>query len=119
MKKLLLIAAILTGGLVSPAVAGGKTYIYKFQTHTIYVSCFRGPWREVIWDRPNAKFIDSLVDVGYDYPTAHAIAERVCRDDALVGNPEGLKSEMIRIFRESPEYRVHFHNTRLYKHVRQ
>lgn len=120
MKKLMLSAAILMG-LAAPAVAGGfgKTYTYKFQTATIVVSCFRGPWKEVIWDRPNSNFIDSLVNVGYDYPTAHAIAERVCRDDNLVGNKEGLKSEMIRIFRESPEYRVHFSGShKLHKHIK-
>ena len=63
----------------------------------IVVSCYRGPWKEVIWDRPNAVFVDSLASVGYDYPTAQAIATRICRDDALVGNPEALKATMRRI----------------------
>jgi len=103
MKKLL-IGAIALAGLAAPALAG-TAYAYKFKDHTIYVSCFRGPWKEVIWDRPNAKFVDSLVTLGYDYPTSHAIAERVCRDEALVFNPEGLKSEMKRIYADSPEYR--------------
>lgn len=118
MKKLMLAAAFLAGIAAPAAAKGNKVYHYTYQTHTIIVSCFRGPWTEVIWDRPNSRFIDSLVDVGYDYPTSHAIAERICRDDALVGNPEGMKSEMIRIFKESPEYRVHFSNGRLHKHVK-
>ena len=67
---------------------------------TITVSCWRGPWEEVIWDRPNAVFIDSLVNVGYSYERASAIAHRVCRDQDLVGNPEGLKSTMRRIYAE-------------------
>ncbi|MBY6091405.1 hypothetical protein [Maritimibacter alkaliphilus] len=105
MKKLLAGAAVALG-LATPAVAQSN-YAYTFpQTgHVVYVSCFRGPWKEVIWDRPNAKFVDSLRDLGYDYPNAHAIAERVCRDDALVFNKEGLKQEMIRIYYGSKAYR--------------
>ena len=64
------------------------------------MSCYRGPWEDVIWDRPNAVFIDSLVRIGYDFPTAHAVAERVCRDEALVNNSDGLRSTMLRIHRE-------------------
>lgn len=105
MKKLLLCAAMLAG-FAAPASAGSysKT-IYQFDHDVIIVSCFRGPWKDVIWDRPNSNFIDSLIKIGYDYPTSHAIAERVCRDDWLVDNKEGMKKEMIRIYRESPEYR--------------
>lgn len=66
----------------------------------IIVSCYRGPWKDVIWDRPNAVFIDSLVAIGYDFPTAQAIGTRVCRDDALVGDPEALKATMLRIWRQ-------------------
>lgn len=66
---------------------------------TITVSCFRGPWREVIIDRPNAVFVDSLVDVGYTYERAHAIATRICRDEELVGNPDAMREEMRRIYR--------------------
>lgn len=69
---------------------------------TVTVSCFRGPWEEVIWDRPNAVFVDSLVALGYDFPTAHAIAERVCRDEATVGDPEAAVAVMRRILAESP-----------------
>ncbi len=65
----------------------------------IIVSCYRGPWKEVIWDRPNAVFLDSLVAIGYDYSAAQAIGERVCRDRALVGNPSALKATMLRILR--------------------
>jgi len=100
MKKLMLCAAMMAG-LAAPASAGAYTKtIYQFEHAVIIVSCFRGPWKEVIWDRPNSNFIDSLVNIGYDYPTSHAIAERVCRDDWLVGNEDGLRSEMIRIYRE-------------------
>lgn len=65
---------------------------------TITVSCYRGPWKEVIIDRPNAVFIDSLVNAGYTYERAHAIGERVCRDEALVDNPGALAATMRRIY---------------------
>lgn len=106
MKKLV-IGVAMAAALASPALAGdyhhkhyshAKPDIARFQGGTIVVSCFRGPWKEVIWDRPNSNFVDSLVAIGYDYPNAHAIAERVCRDDELVNNPEGLKAEMRRIY---------------------
>ncbi|GGM05719.1 hypothetical protein [Pseudooceanicola nanhaiensis] len=105
MKKFILGAAM-AAALAVPASAGSysKT-IYQFSNDVIIVSCFRGPWKDVIWDRPNSNFIDSLIKIGYDYPTSHAIAERVCRDDWLVGNEDGMKQEMIRIYRESPEFR--------------
>ena len=79
MKKFILGAAM-AAALAVPASAGSysKT-IYQFSNDVIIVSCFRGPWKDVIWDRPNSNFIDSLIKIGYDYPTSHAIAERVCR----------------------------------------
>ena len=111
MKKALVLAAV-CAALAAPAMAGGKYHKkhnreYGPTDNTIVVSCFRGPWNEVIWDRPNAVFVDSLVAVGYESPTAHAIAERVCRDKALVGNPEGLKSTMRNIYRNRASHRKH------------
>ncbi|NCO22718.1 MAG: hypothetical protein GW905_12135 [Rhodobacterales bacterium] len=83
----------------------GHNYKYTMGTVTITVSCFRGPWREVIWDRPNAVFIDSLINAGYDHPTAFAIGQRICRDSALVGNLDRLRSEAIRVLQASPAHR--------------
>ena len=110
-KKLVLAATLTALGL--PALAGGSHYeqhhygSYGHSGNVIVVSCFRGPWNEVIWDRPNAIFVDSLVNVGYDFPTASAIAERVCRDQNLVGNPGALKSNMERIWRDPASHRRH------------
>ncbi|WP_323765592.1 hypothetical protein [Marinovum sp.] len=111
MKKAIVLAAVVAA-LAAPAIAGGKHHKkhhaeYGPTGNRIVVSCFRGPWNEVIWDRPNAVFVDSLVSVGYEYPTAHAIAERVCRDKALVGNPEGLKATMLSIYRDRASHRKH------------
>lgn len=69
---------------------------------TITVSCFRGPWDDVIWDRPEPVFVDSLVNAGYTYPESFAIAERVCRDSTGVGNPENLRATMLGIIANEP-----------------
>lgn len=69
----------------------------------VQVSCYRGPWKKAIWDRPNAIFIDTLVANGYRYATAEAIGERICRDQRLVGNSDGLAAEMTRILRTIPK----------------
>ncbi|SFD56288.1 hypothetical protein [Roseivivax sediminis] len=102
-----IIALAVAAFAAAPAVAGdyhrdtGHSDIKRFQGGTIVVSCFRGPWKDVIWDRPNSNFVDSLVAIGYDFPTAHAVAERVCRDDELVGNPEGMKQRMRQIYHDA------------------
>lgn len=71
---------------------------------TVTVSCFRGPWQEVIWDRPEPVFIDSLVGIGYTYPEAHAIGERVCRDATGVGNSANIRSTMLSIIESNPPH---------------
>lgn len=104
--KSTLIAAAVAAFAALPAFAdgpgthrhAGSGELPRFQGGQIVVSCFRGPWQDVIWDRPNSVFVESLVAIGYDYPTAHAVAERVCRDDRLVGNPDGLRRTMLEIY---------------------
>lgn len=99
--KASLIAALALPGMAQADHKTNKTAATK----QVVVSCYRGPWEDVIWDRPNAIFVDSLVNVGYDFPTAHAIAERICRDRLLVGDTDALKAEMQRILRERPARR--------------
>ncbi|MEX0285202.1 MAG: hypothetical protein AB3N23_11385 [Paracoccaceae bacterium] len=67
----------------------------------ITISCFRGPSSNVIWDRPNAVFIEDLVRFGYTYPQAHAIGERVCRDEYGVGQPQYLRTSLLQIMAET------------------
>ncbi len=74
------------------------------QGGVVVVQCFRGPWREVIWDHPEAQFTESLVAVGYDYPSALSIANRICRDITLVDDDAALKAAMERIIAEAPGY---------------
>ena len=81
----------------------------QVQRITVTVSCFRGPWQEVIWDRPEPVFIDSLVAAGYTFPEAHAISERVCRDSGGVDNPGHSRAVLAQIFRDSPPHATHQH----------
>lgn len=104
MKKF--VAAALCGAcLLGGATAASAT---QYQYHvvvnrvTVTVSCFRGPFSEVIWDRPNPVFIDSLVSIGYTFPEAHAIGERVCRDPSTVDRPDAAVAVMSRILTQNP-----------------
>ncbi|AHM04010.1 hypothetical protein roselon_01631 [Roseibacterium elongatum DSM 19469] len=87
------------------AIAQDHAYQLSTQRHVITISCYRGPWEDVIWDRPNPVFTDSLVSAGYTFPEAHAIAERVCRDPATVNRPNGMVNVMTRILSETPPRR--------------
>ncbi len=68
----------------------------------ITISCFRGPSSSVIWDRPNAVFVEDLVRHGYSYPQAHAIGERVCRDEYGVRQPDYMSTSLLQIMAETP-----------------
>ncbi len=72
------------------------------QGGVVTVSCFRGPLTVTAWDHPESIFVDSLVAVGYDYPSAWSIGDRICKDSTLVGNPEGLKAAMEQIIADAP-----------------
>lgn len=100
-----MVLAALAAGVAAPMALATAAQADSVRKVTITISCFRGPWEEVIWDRPNARFIESLVAAGYDFPTAHAIGERICRDEALVGNPDAAKDAMAKVMAEAPTYR--------------
>lgn len=85
-----------------PAAADSSAYRISGVTPVITISCYRGPWNDVIWDRPNPEFTDSLVSAGHTFPEAHAIAERVCRDPGAVGRPGVMRAAMTDILRTSP-----------------
>ena len=89
-------------GSGAPVAATGSHYPTVVNTIQVTVSCFRGPWQEVIWDRPNPVFIDSLVNVGYTFPEAHAIGERVCRDASTVDRPDRAVQVMHQIIAQNP-----------------
>ncbi|MBY6202083.1 hypothetical protein KUV65_11965 [Maritalea mobilis] len=100
-----LFAAICAAGLLGPvpsAVAQDHAYNVQAQRQVITISCYRGPWDDVIWDRPNPQFTDSLVAAGYTLPEAHAIGERVCRDPSTVHNPDGMIAVLNQIIAQSP-----------------
>ena len=78
---------------------------------TIAVSCYRGPWKDVIWDRPNPQFIGSLVAAGYSSATASSIATRVCRNPNFVDRPGAMANEVQWILQTVPlDGRVHQHS---------
>lgn len=94
--------AMLVAGSTAPATATNYEIRMVVNQVTITVSCFRGPFSDVIWDRPNPVFIDSLIDAGYTFPEAHAIGERLCRDPSTVDRPDAAVAVMERIIRENP-----------------
>lgn len=68
----------------------------------IRINCYRGPWRETIWDHPQGSFVDDLVTFGYDYANAEAIATRICKDENLVGDAEAQKTALLRAIAQTP-----------------
>ncbi|MEM6577453.1 MAG: hypothetical protein AAF678_03100 [Pseudomonadota bacterium] len=63
----------------------------------VLVSCYRGPWAQVIWDRANPEFVASLEANGMDAIEARVIADSICRDPRLVNNPEQMAAEVRRV----------------------
>ncbi len=102
--------AYLVAGIVlaSTVVASGSALAQQRPTkpgtdgYNITISCFRGPTRDVIWDRPNAVFVEDLVKVGYSYPQAHAIGERICRDEWGVGQHDYMRTSLLEIMAKTP-----------------
>ena len=68
----------------------------------IRVSCARYSLPGVIWDRPMPVFLDDLVAAGYTPERAYAIGNRVCRDEAGVGNTAVIGATMQNILRTEP-----------------
>lgn len=112
MKKLML-ATVAIAGLVGGASAHdrhshshshGHDHSHRLQASagtSIIVSCYRGPKKLVYWDRANPEFYDSLRAAGFSAPTAHAIGNRICRDQSLVDNLEAMKDEVRRVIRST------------------
>lgn len=99
-------------GLASPVLAEGGTWAARgaelaeaAPAGAVVVACYRGPLRDVIWDRPEIAFTDSLRRAGYDMAQAQAIAERVCRDPALVDDRAGLAALTQELMAQTPRAR--------------
>ncbi len=88
------LCAVAAAFLVMADTAKADTYIL--------VSCYRGPWNEVIWDKANPNFVDSLVQAGYSQQEATSIADYICRDPRLVDNPIALAKEVRAAMRAAP-----------------
>ena len=105
--KIAALAALAAVSLSAPALAHqththAHSHADVVQAPTVTVSCYRGPWEQIIWDHPQAPFTDSLVAYGYSYERANAIAQRVCRDATLVGRPDALRDTTMQILRSTP-----------------
>ena len=90
----------MAAGLVPMVGIGAASAQSSAEPVVITVSCFRGPWHQVIIDQPNEVFVNSLVAAGYSESEAYGIAMRICRDQASVGNVPRLVSETYRLLRE-------------------
>lgn len=101
-KKLVFAAALAVSGGQAMAELKAAPGNHWNQGGLVTVSCYRGPFKDVIWDRPEAVFIESLVSVGYDYTNALAIGNRICRDSALVDDNAALKLAMETIITDAP-----------------
>ncbi len=61
---------------------------------SVVVSCYRGPWKSVIVDRPNDVFVESLMEYGYTEVEATGIGNVICRDEDLVDDEAALAAAM-------------------------
>lgn len=118
MKTIAITAAVLLSGLslASTAQAGSScytgpvgrehannvTHCGPVRKQTIHIDCFRGPWRETIWDHPQGSFVDDLVKFGYDYGDANGIANEICKRVELVGDEEGLRRALLQAIANDP-----------------
>jgi len=86
-------------GLFLAASAAGQVEAQGAKQVT--VSCYRGPWVDVIWDRPNAIFIETLTGIGLSSEKALAIGTIVCRDERIVGDEAAMARRTIDLIAEA------------------
>jgi hypothetical protein len=88
----------LTAALIlTPTLAQAQNHQVR-----IGIECFRGPWQEIIWDRPEVGFTDDLVAYGYSFAEAEAIGTRVCRDPQGIDDPHYLVGVVRHLLRTQP-----------------
>jgi hypothetical protein len=100
MHKILLTLP-LAAALAAPVTASELPTRPGSNPEAITVSCYRGPLTDVIWDRPNAIFVDSLMRRGYSIEQAEAIGNRVCRDEYGVNDPDHMIATLTRLLAET------------------
>lgn len=72
----------------------------------ITISCFRGPTKHVVWDRPNAVFLDDLRQLGYSRGQAKTIGDRVCRDEYGVENHDHMRAVLKEVMADTKPRRA-------------
>jgi len=104
--KLTMLAAAGAAGLValSAAAASAQSLPSRHDNDpmTVTVSCFRGLFEVVAWDRPNSVFVEDLVQLGYTRDHATVIGEQICRDEYGVRQPDHQRAQLRQILRDDP-----------------
>lgn len=101
MKSTLITAALLTA-IALPAGAQDLPFPIDDDPNKVHVSCYRGYFRTVAWDRPNSVFVEDLVQLGYTFPQADAIGAAICRDERGVRNKRYMRERFIDIYATYP-----------------
>lgn len=98
------LTAICLMALSAPAVAHESTEHQKnvTQSHRIELSCYRGPFKDVIWDRAYPNFVASLESYGYPRYQAQLMADSICRDPSFIDNPDAMKTSVIEMIKQTP-----------------
>lgn len=106
MKTTMLCTLFLSVCLTQAAPASEPARQGVYAAAPIRINCYRGPARATIWDAPMGNFVQDLVEYGYDYANADAIARSICTDETLIGQPERMKLALLeKIRRSPPQYR--------------
>ncbi|WP_425044613.1 hypothetical protein [Primorskyibacter sp. S87] len=112
MRTKIMAAGLITGLAAATLFAADMTSAQTKPTqpgttgNEFVISCYRGPWRDTVaLDRPNAVFLDELMEYGYTPTQAISIGKRVCRDEYGVRNPEHLKATLAKLIKEQPPRR--------------
>lgn len=101
--KALMLAALAAGTFTAhPVLAAESGRSALGAQQPIRIACYRGPLHATIWDAPEGHFVQDLVDFGYDFANADAIARSVCKDESLIGHSELLKTALLEKIRQSP-----------------
>ncbi|MBT0957919.1 hypothetical protein IV417_11000 [Alphaproteobacteria bacterium KMM 3653] len=84
------------------AASADTNFVSKPSAQPIHASCYRGPLKAMIWDRPDGTFVEDLISFGYDPANAQAIATMLCRDQTLVGNPGRFRAALLFEIKRNP-----------------
>lgn len=101
--KSLMLATLVVGTFTAHAAVAAESSRHGYRSvEPIRIACYRGPLHATIWDAPESHFVQDLVNYGYDFANADAIARSVCKDESLIGHSDLLKTALLDKMRQSP-----------------